>query len=42
LQGEGWGLWPQGQAEQAQQDAEIVQAILAAQPLNFDLNQPLE
>jgi hypothetical protein len=38
----GWGLWPQGPGAQAQQDAEIVQAIPAAQPLNFDLNQPLE
>jgi hypothetical protein len=42
IQGEGWGLWPQGQDEQAQQDAVIVQAIPAAQLLNFDLNQPLE
>jgi hypothetical protein len=38
----GWGLWPQGPGDQAQQDAEIVQAIPEAQPLNFDLNQPLE
>jgi hypothetical protein len=42
LQGAGWGLWPQGQEVQAHQDAVIVQAIPAAQPLNFDLNQPLE
>jgi hypothetical protein len=42
LQGAGWGLWPQGQEDQAHQDAVIVQAIPAAQPLNFDLNQPLE
>jgi hypothetical protein len=42
LQGGGWGLWPQGQNDQAHQDAEIVQAIPEAQPLNFDLNQPLE
>jgi hypothetical protein len=42
LQGAGWGLWPQGQEDQAQQEAVIVQAIPAAQPLNFDLNQPLD
>jgi hypothetical protein len=38
----GWGLRPQGPGAHAQQDAEIVHAIPAAQPLNFDLNQPLE
>jgi hypothetical protein len=42
LQDGGWGLWPQGPGDQAHQDAEIVQAIPATQPLNFDLNQPLE
>jgi hypothetical protein len=42
LQGGGWTLWPQGQDDQAHQDVEIVQAIPAAQPFNFDLNQPLE
>jgi hypothetical protein len=42
IPGEGWGLWPQGLDEQAQQDADIVQAIPAVYPLNFDLNQPLE
>jgi hypothetical protein len=42
LQGAGWGLWPQGQEDQAQQEVVIVQAIPAAQPLNFDLNQPLD
>jgi hypothetical protein len=42
LQGAGWGLWPQGQEDQGHQDAVNVQAIPAAQPLNFDLNQPLD
>jgi hypothetical protein len=42
LQGGGWALWPQGQDEQAHQDVQIVQAIPTAQPLNFDLNQPLK
>jgi hypothetical protein len=40
VQGEGWGLWPQGLDAQAQQVA--VQPIPAAHPLDIDLNQPLE